>query len=303
MIALDEEWLDGLRFTSVGGVKVNGLQGLGSEKVVLKGQMPEGKQVVLKTFRWHLGYYIKEIPPFLLDPPSYDLNRLNMKLANLVGDQLIDQACGEYHRLFSLLIAKILDDGLVPLAMGSHLVVNLTDSVPFLLATPGIRMRLQEIANLDERDDDNPFVTLNAPFVISDLRSRVRERAEKALGELKRLPRPQGDFEPEKFADDPVLVWLGAVMDGFFTEEQFDVAAKFIERKFGALTTDPRAGIRLLHLSALLDAYAYFLRKQEDRESIRRAVCFLARCGCVMDVSDHDGNVVASGMRLLSRRK
>ena len=29
---------------------------------------------------------------------------------------------------------------------GSLLIVNLTDSVPFLLATPGIRMRLEEMA-------------------------------------------------------------------------------------------------------------------------------------------------------------
>jgi hypothetical protein len=299
MIALDEEWLNSLRFTAIGGVEVDGLQGVGSEKVVLRGDMPTGEKVVLQTFRWHLGYYIKEIPPFLLDGASHDPDRLNIKLSNLVGDQLIDQACGEYHRLFSLLVAKILEDGLLSLTMPSIFIVNLTDAVPFLIATPGIRLRLQDIAYLAEEDDGNPFVTLNAPFRISNFRRRVRELAAKALAELEHLPPPNGDFEPERFADDPLVAWTAAVMDGFFTEDQFDIAANFIEQKFGALTADPRAGVRLLQLSALLDAYAYFLRKEEDRASVRRAVQFLARCKCVMDVSDHNGKLIASGMRAL----
>ena len=48
---IDQEWLKNLDFVRPDGVHVAGLAGLGSQKVVLSAIAPDGKQLVLATYR------------------------------------------------------------------------------------------------------------------------------------------------------------------------------------------------------------------------------------------------------------
>jgi len=82
---IDEAWLNSLDFAGVHGLHIKGLAGLGSEKVVFRASAADGKELVLKTYRHHLGYHIKEIPLHLSDKPMYDVERVNKKLLRLVG--------------------------------------------------------------------------------------------------------------------------------------------------------------------------------------------------------------------------
>ena len=67
MIALDEEWLDSLRFTAIGGIKINGLQGSGSEKVVFRGDARRlrSRRSDIQVRSLHQGD-----PPFVMDLPT-----------------------------------------------------------------------------------------------------------------------------------------------------------------------------------------------------------------------------------------
>jgi hypothetical protein len=48
---IDQEWLGNLDFVRPDGLHIKGLAGLGSEKVVLNATRPDGKQLVLQTYR------------------------------------------------------------------------------------------------------------------------------------------------------------------------------------------------------------------------------------------------------------
>jgi hypothetical protein len=107
---IDQEWLGNLDFIRPDGLHIKGLAGVGSEKVVLNATAPDGKQLVLQTYRHVLGYHIREIPMVLSEKPMYDVNRLNRKLTQLIGDETLDKMTSEYDRLFSSVV-RILYQG------------------------------------------------------------------------------------------------------------------------------------------------------------------------------------------------
>jgi hypothetical protein len=108
---IDEEWLRELRFTTADGVRVTGLAGPGSGNVVLNGTLPNGERVVLKLRRHHLGFHIRELPPFLTGTPAYDVDRRNRKLVRLVGNPLLDEMTRDYDRLYSSVIKVLHEHG------------------------------------------------------------------------------------------------------------------------------------------------------------------------------------------------
>ena len=79
-------------------------------KSCLNATAPDGKRLVLATYRHVLGYHIREIPMVLSEKPMYDVNRLNRKLSQLIGDDTLDEMTSEYDRLFSSVI-RILYQG------------------------------------------------------------------------------------------------------------------------------------------------------------------------------------------------
>jgi hypothetical protein len=92
---IDQEWLNSLDCVSADAFRVKGLAGIGSEKVVLNATAPDGRAFVMPTCRNLLGYHIREISPNLSGKPSYDLNRLNRKIGQLVGDNTLDAMTSE----------------------------------------------------------------------------------------------------------------------------------------------------------------------------------------------------------------
>jgi hypothetical protein len=69
---LDEEWLSQLCFKAIQNIEVNGLAGIGSNLVVLKGTMSNGKQIVIKIPKTNIAFHIREVPPHLSLNPEYD---------------------------------------------------------------------------------------------------------------------------------------------------------------------------------------------------------------------------------------
>lgn len=128
---IDEEWLNELRFDTLAG-KVIGLAGMGGEKVVFLVERPNGDRVVLKTYHHVLGYHIKEIPPFLTETPQYDVQRVNEKLARLIGRNDLDLMVGEYSRLHSSILNIFHEQGVVK-GMLAGALLNVDDEMRFFV--------------------------------------------------------------------------------------------------------------------------------------------------------------------------
>src|ERR1700688_3280353 len=96
---IDTEWLKGVQFNTNSG-RVTGLAGVGSQWIVFNcdtiTEDPElGKEVVIKILNTpRLGWHIREIPPDLESPPTYDASRVNRKLRAQVGNPLFDSMVG-----------------------------------------------------------------------------------------------------------------------------------------------------------------------------------------------------------------
>ena len=303
---IDQEWLNNLDFVRPDGIHITGLTGLGSEKVVLSATEPGGQKIVLQTYRHHLGYHIREIPMVISDKPLYDINRVNRKLAQLIGDDTLDQMTCEYDRLFSSVI-RILYNGStqsaeakanIPMVVGAlsiFLCPGNPDALPFLLATPMMKNRLEELAAMtpDPNDFSSMFVHVNGPnFPIDGLMDNIKEWARKML-QFRAASAARAPFEPATLSQNPLFVWGAAVMDGFFTDEELPAAVAFIEQKFGRLPSHPRMTQFLEQIGAIADLMACALKDSE----LERLVRLCGMLGFAFDVMDAKGKVVASSMR------
>lgn len=178
----------------------------------------------------------------------YDVNRLNRKLAQLIGDETLDEMTSEYDRLFCSVI-RILYEGCtqnaqsranVPMVVAT-LSLLLTpsdpDALPFLLATPMMNRRLKELASLTP-DHDVPasmFFRVNGPnFPIAGLMDQVTAWARSMLAYCAER-QPRAPFEPDTLSQNPLFIWGAAVTDGFFTDEELASAVAFVEQQFGTL--------------------------------------------------------------------
>jgi hypothetical protein len=302
---IDQEWLKNLDFVRPDGLHVKGLAGLGSEKVVLNATAPDGKELVLATYRHVLGYHIREIPMIISDKPMYDVNRLNRKLAQLVGDDTLDEMTSEYDRLFCSVI-RILYNActknaeskanvpMVVTALSLFLTPTEPEALRFLLATAMMKRRLQELASLkpDPNDAASMFVHVNGPnFPINALMDQVTEWAKSVLVYCAEA-KDQAPSEPESLSQNPLFVWGAAVMDGFFTDDELPAAAGFVKEKFGELPSHPRVGQFLEQIAAVAGLMACALKES----GIRRLVKFCGMLGFMFDVHDGSGKVVASSM-------
>jgi hypothetical protein len=236
----------------------------------------------------------------------YDLNRLNRKLAQLIGDETLDQMTCEYDRLFSSVI-RILYEGCtqnaqskanVPMVVAT-LSLLLTpsdpDALPFLLATPMMNRRLRELAGLTP-DPANPasmFVHVNGPnFPIDGLMDEVTEWSKTMLAycadSQKRAP-----FEPATLSQNPLFVWGAAITDGFFTDEELPAAVAFVQQKFGSLPSHPRLTQFLEQITAIANLMASVLQESE----LIRLVKLCGMMGLMFDVYDRTGKIVASSIQ------
>lgn len=303
---IDQEWLENLDFVRPDGLHIKGLAGIGSEKVVLKATAPDGKDLVLATYRHVLGYHIREIPMIISDKPMYDVNRLNRKLAQLLGDDTLDEMTSEYDRLFCSLI-RILYNActqnaeskanvpMVVAGLSLFLAPMEPDALRFLLVTPMMNRRLQELASLkpDPNDAASMFVHVNGPnFPIDALMDEVIEWAKTLLAYCSET-RTQAPSEPDTLSQNPLFVWGSAVMDGFFTDDELPAAVAFVNQKFGELPSHPRVSQFLEQITAVAGLMACTLEQSE----VQRLVKLCGMLGFMFDVYDRSGKVVASSMQ------
>lgn len=308
---IDQEWLSNLDVVRPDGLHIKGLAGIGSEKVVLKTTTPDGKGLVLQTYRHVLGYHIREIPLIVSVKPLYDVNRLNRKLAQLVGDDTLDEMTSEYDRLFSSVI-RILYQGctrnaqskanvpLVVATLSQLLTPSDPEALAFLLATPMMNRRLQALASLtpDPADPASMFVHVNGPnFPIDDLMDEVTEWARSML-EYCAGSKDNPPFEPATLSQNPLFIWGAAVTDGFFTDDELPSAVAFVRQQFGDLPSHPRVMQFLEQITAVATLMACVL----DESELKRLVKLCGMLGFMFDVYDREGKVVASSTRSLSNQ-
>jgi hypothetical protein len=301
---IDEEWLKGLDFVSDTGMHIRGLAGVGANNVVFNADAPDGKKLVMKTRRHHLGFHIKEIPLLLSGTPRYDLDRVNRKLLKLIGNDDLDEMTAEYDRLFSALLKMFhgADRGLGAEQMALLLpliCLKMTPSCPealqFLLATRMTARRLEEIATLapgDPGDWKTMFIEVNGEnFKISGTHQELTTWA-KGMIEVRERLQPGAPLEPETLPENPLYVWGAAVMDGFFTDAELPEVVRFIEAKFGRLPSHPRVGVFLDQIVAIATALTCL-----NYSEVARLVKLCGMLGFMFDIHDKDWKVVASSMR------
>jgi hypothetical protein len=292
---IDETWLRDLQFDGPEGTRITGLLGLGSESVVFSALGPDGSEVALKVYRHHLGFHIRELPLFLTAKPSYDFDRLNQKLLRLLGNPLLDSMTQEYDRLYSSLISILKKFGVSGL-IWSVMTPESTETLPFILHTPGMRRRLQDWASLPEevQDAKEMILEVNGPsFPITVLRVELIHWAKETLQSIDDLWQVNPDLRPDKLPDNPLYVWGAAVMDGFFTEEELPRAANFLQKQFGPLPHHPQAATFIAQADALAHLLAQFLKESQ----VARFVKFCALAGFLFQVIDRNGNTVADGFQ------
>lgn len=241
---IDEQWLSSLRFRALKGLEVHGLEGLGSEAVVLEATTPEGRPVVLKIRRHHLGFHIRELPLFLTEEPAYEVGTVNQKLAMLMGEPLLDTMVEDYDRLHGSVIRLLERVGFETLLLGSALrgiapaglaAVDNTEALQFFLQTPGIRRRLDDWAELSPESGSiaETILTVNGPnFPFTRLRANLIAWANATREEIDRL---EPVLRPSELVDNPLYVWGAAVMDGFFTENELPEVVAFLDDRYGPL--------------------------------------------------------------------
>lgn len=275
---IDEEWLQSLRFESFNGIKVTGLVAVGSRKVTLRAEQPDGTQIVLQAEKNALGFHIKEIPAFLAPTPLYDARRLNEKLAQLVGRNGFDSMVADYDRLHSRIVSSLHSDG-VRQAMTNALRAGIDEEYRFFLRTPGIRQRLEDWATMrrENRDDMDWVMRVNGPdFPIGSDRASLVGWAQQTLQEIDRLP--ESPFRPDLLPHNPLYVWGGAVLEEFFIGDEIPQAVAFMESRFGSIPSHEHAYEFTSQCGAILTLLSTY---QKDAE-VERLGQFYAAAGVLI---------------------
>lgn len=260
---IDVEWLKTVQFDTSSG-HVTGLAGIGSQFIVFNcqasGENPKlGKNIVMKVLNTpRLGFHIREIPPDLELAPTYDAERVNRKLRAQVGNPLYDSMVGPYNDLYEYIITILHRGGLAAITS----MIDDETSAAFLvyfLNTPGLRRRLEDVAFLDAAGDPREVVTWNGLIrAIEEPRETVSAWARSMLDELNSVYSLES-LPPGTLSENPYWIWGGAVVDGFFTNEEMADAVHFIAANFGDLAAGderPRLRFEMMTFLSLLSLVA-----------------------------------------------
>lgn len=300
-MAIDEDWLRTLSFSTTTGVRIEGLLGCGSEKVTLKGVLPDGKPVAVVSYKHHLGFHIREVPPFLSGKPLYDVVRVCKKLRALIGCGYVDSISSDYDRMFSSILKwlhtthrdreDVENIATLLRTIGTVVTPAVPEALHFILASPGMKRRLHEIASLPQATKAEPllmFARVNLPnFPIEEARDHVVRWAERMLRVQAELER-DAPFEPKTLEQNPIYVWGAAAVDEFFVNEEMPQVAQFIETQFGKL-------IESAHLqlwSAQIDTVTHLMACFLERSNVGRIVRLSRELGLWFDVRDRQMEVL-----------
>lgn len=290
---IDPEWLEGLRFQAIEDVRVTGLAGIGTEKVVLTGEDPIHGKIVLKLPRTMIGLHINEIPPTISATRIYDLDRVNSKLAKLVGNGRLDMMSLWYDRLYSMFV-KILSEHGVGGLIFSNMLDESVQTIPFLLGTGPIERRLREIVEWPVSDDDplSRMPVVNGEFPI---RLYIGDKpvpwAVEGLKAIETMAGYARDMSPATALANPLIVWGAAALEGFFSDDEMPLVARFLTEKYGSFTGRDDTLVYLEQANAFANLCAQYTKNCP----VDRFVKLCAKAGLVFQAVDRSGEVVASG--------
>src|SRR5262249_32309934 len=109
---IDEKWLNELRIDLGEGYRLDGVH-IGGTSAVAKVIYPNGTEWAIRFSRtlFHFSSYIREIPNWLVPRTHYDVDRLNRKLANLLGDPQVHILVRAYDVLFNSILESFYEAG------------------------------------------------------------------------------------------------------------------------------------------------------------------------------------------------
>ncbi len=265
---IDREWLNALEFNSTGGMRVHGLANEGGDNILLLATTPEGRDVVLKVRKHHLGLHIRELPLFLTDnKPLYDVGRLNQKLLRLLGNPFFDGMTCEYDRVYTSVINLLRQLGMTGLTLAavfegmrsaSLRAVESDEAILFILRTQGMKRRIADWAALPRAYENaaEGILSVNGPnFPFTLPRAELIDWAAEMLKAIDASP---DILRPSTLEQNPLYVWGAAVMDGFFTDDELPAVVDFLNEHFGPMRRHPQAVIFLGQarmVAHLLDNY------------------------------------------------
>lgn len=209
---IDHEWLEHLQFELGEGYRLDGIHAGGSW-AALKIVYPDGSAMAYRLPRklFEFACYIHEVPNWLVPSPRYDADRLNRKLANLVGDPELHFVVETYDLLFHSILESGYEAGIAKLDSFAADSEELNAMWRFILQTPAISYRLNEYA--------------------AGADQARRSWAEQALIEIKRIGAADPELSPETLFDNPLVVWGGAVSEGFFTRAELPCAVSAVKQQ------------------------------------------------------------------------
>jgi len=300
---LDEDWLKSLRFEvtsgSIGqqGFKVTNLLGLGSTKIVFEIEDKNGEKFALKIYHT-LGFFLKEIPSYLVQQDEYDVDRINQKIYNLIGNPLIDKMCWQYGRLYSYIISciyhvfqEVRNEKLSILSFIYKHQLNEEDF--FILKTLGIKHRLNDLASLSLSLEE-VFIPIqfNFPFPIIGFKGNIISWAEVILSGIEELVPEMFDLKPQSILNNPLYVWGAAIMDDLLTEEAMPLTIAFIHEKFGNLVDHSEAANWITQISCFANLYVQRFKDDDDIRRIKNFSKFCLLAGYWFPIYDENGKII-----------
>lgn len=243
---IDKKWLEQLSFDSVPEGRVAGLEGLGAHKVVFRLILEDGRLCVLKIRRHNLGLHINEIPPVMSRRPEYDLDRLNLKLCQQLGNNVFDISTVFYDRLYSRVL-YIVSVRTIPGLEYTSPSMDTLDALRFLIKTPPFIRRLDEFANWPT-DPENPLTfvpKVNGPESPIQLNLFPSGRVPPWITAARQAVESRRPFDENLDAGsvfkNPLVIWGAAAMEGFLTHDEMHKAAIFIKSNFGDVSRLPQS--------------------------------------------------------------
>jgi hypothetical protein len=229
---IDQAWLKQLRFELGEGYRLDGVY-VGGTNAALKIIYPDGNEFALRIPRklFEFACYIHEVPNWLVPNPQYDVDRLNRKLGNLLGDTELHLIVGKYDLLFYSILESGYEAGITKLDSFMADSEEANRIWRFIIQTPSISYRLDEYATGTDK--------------------RRRCWAEQALIEIRGLGPADPGLSPQTLFDNPLVVWGAAVSEGFFTKAELPHAVSAVEQQLLSLPEE-RLQIFLWQMHALM---------------------------------------------------
>jgi hypothetical protein len=230
---LDDQWLKDVRFDLGEGYRVDGIH-IGGTNAAIKVIYPDGQSWAIRLPRelFRFASYIRELPNWIGPVPQYAVERLNRKLANIVGEPEIHRVVGIYDTFYYSILESLFharkED---PFAVTTESDAA-RDAWRFIIQTPPVAHRL-------------------AAYASSGTDGERRAWAEASLRHLKQAGPGDPSLSPDTLLDNPLVVWGGAVSEGFFTKAQLPEAVAAVRQYLNSLP-DKQVRICLEQMAVLI---------------------------------------------------